>query len=78
MASPGWKQVWPKRAACWSPAAPVIGISPPRSDGAVVPNRPLEGSGFGSMERGMFSSARISSSQSSVLMLKSIVREALE
>ena len=59
-------------------AAPVIGISPPRSDGSVVPNRPLEGNGFGSMERGMFSSARISSSQSSVLMLKSIVREALE
>ena len=28
---PGAKQVWPNRAACWSPAFPATGTSPPNS-----------------------------------------------
>ena len=34
LASPEAKQVWPKRAACWSPAAPAILISPPKCIGS--------------------------------------------
>ena len=44
-ASPASRQPWPKSAACWSPATPVIGT--PAGKGptrAVVPNRPEEAS----------------------------------
>ena len=78
MASPAAKQVCPNRAACWSPAAPAMGISPPKMEGSVNPNTPLEGQTRGSMERGICSFSKISSSQSRVWILKSMVREALE
>ena len=72
------KQVCPNNAACWSPAAPAIGISPPRKARSAFPYTQLDGFGSGSMDLGISSSARISSSHSNVLMLNSIVREALE
>ena len=34
LASPLVKQVWPNSAACWSPAAPAILISPPKCIGS--------------------------------------------
>lgn len=39
----------PNSAACWSPAAPAIGISPPITDSSVTPNIPLDGRTSGSM-----------------------------
>ena len=36
-ASPAVKQVCPNSAACWSPAAPAIGISPPKNDASAFP-----------------------------------------
>ena len=35
-ASPTAKQAWPNRAACWSPASPAIGTSPPMAPSARV------------------------------------------
>ena len=77
-ASPPVKQVCPKSAACWSPAAPAMGILPPKNPGSVYPYTQLEGFGSGSMEAGIFNSRKISSSQVNVLMLNSMVRDALE
>ena len=73
--SPRAKHVWPNRAACWSPAAPAMGISAPPMRAA--PYTMLESQTLGSMHMGMSSSAQISLSHSSVWMLNSIVREAL-
>jgi hypothetical protein len=36
-ASPGSKQAWPNVAACWSPAAPAIGIGRPNRSASVSP-----------------------------------------
>ena len=77
-AMPGAKQAWPKRAACWSPAMPPIGMAAPRSEASVSPKTPEEGRTAGSSDGGTPSSRRMSSSQASREMLKSRVREALE
>ena len=34
LASPGVQQVWPNRAACWSPAAPAILMPSPKCMGS--------------------------------------------
>jgi len=78
LASPASKQVCPKSAACWSPAAPPIGIGQPKNSAEVSPNMLLDGTAFGSMHFGISSSFKMSSSHSSVLILKSIVLDALE
>src|SRR5262245_19599826 len=43
LAEPASKQHWPKRAACWSPAIPVMGMPAGSSPAAVSPNTPAEG-----------------------------------
>ena len=44
-ASPGAKQPWPKRAACWSPAIPATGSVTPRNDASAA--RPGRGDDLG-------------------------------
>ena len=78
LASPALKHVWPKSAACWSPAAPAIGIGPPKNTGFTSPYTQLDGIGFGSMLFGISSSLSISSSHFKVLILNIMVLEALE
>ncbi len=75
-AIPGRWQAWPKSAACWSPAIPATGISPPNS--VVVPKTPAEGSGSGSVAGSTPSSSQSSGSQRRSRMSNSIVRDALE
>src|ERR671919_2157743 len=77
-AIPSVKHAWPKRADCWSPAAPEIGIDGPSMSGAVSPKRPLDGFTSGSKERGIESRSRIQSSQSASRSEYIIVRDALE
>ena len=69
--------IWPKSAACWSPAMPAMGT--PESSGMVdtAPYTSLDPRTSGSMERGTPRIRRSSSSHSPVVMLKSRVREAL-
>ncbi len=52
---PGSKQAWPNRAACWSPAMPLIGMpaAMPASPDAVTPNRPDDGRTSGNRSMGM-------------------------
>ena len=79
LAIPGRRQAWPKRAACWSPAMPEMGmpaVTPQRSE--VTPKRPLEGITDGSACCGTPNSRHISSLHRSERMSKSIVRLALE
>ena len=72
---PGRVQHWPKRAACWSPAMPAMGILPPSR--LVSPKTSLEPRTSGSTLRGTLNSFSNSASQSPVRRLYSIVREAL-
>ena len=53
LASPGAKQVCPKSAACWSPAIPETGISPPKSSGTVRPLTPALATTRGSIWGGI-------------------------
>ena len=76
LAIPGWAQPWPKRAACWSPAIPATGISPPNSE--VVPKIPADGIGSGRRSGSTPSSPQSSGSQRRSPMSKSIVRDAFE
>ncbi len=60
---PGSKQAWPNRAACWSPAMPLMGM--PAGTGrpsAVTPNRPLGGPDLGQARRRARRRGRSSSS----------------
>jgi hypothetical protein len=65
LASPGAKQVWPNRAACWSPSADATG-TPASGPAATVPYTSDDDRMSGSIAGGMSSAARISGSQSSV------------
>ncbi|OGU07430.1 MAG: hypothetical protein A2075_14130 [Geobacteraceae bacterium GWC2_58_44] len=78
LAIPGLKHPWPKRAACWSPAMPVIGNCAPVSCASLRPKSEALGSTSGSMARGTPKSRSRSSSQARVRMLNSRVRLALE
>ena len=73
-ASPGAKQPWPKRAACWSPAIPATGSVTPRNDASAA--CPDEATTSGSTARSTPNRARSSSSQSPVARSSSIVRDA--
>ena len=73
-ASPGAKQPWPKRAACWSPAIPATGSVTPRNDASAA--TPDEATTSGSTARSTPNSASSSSSQSPVARSSSIVRDA--
>ncbi len=73
-AIPGWWQAWPKSAACWSPATPATGTSPPNS--VVVPKTEDEDCGWGSRAGSTPSRAQSSSSHASRWMSNSNVREA--
>ena len=74
---PGEKHAWPKVAACWSPATPMMSTAAPSHSGAQVPNQVLEGNTCGNSCGGMSNSASKSASQRRVWMLNSIVRDAL-
>ena len=70
------KQVWPNSAACWSPGDPGDGnLYAADVIGAV--NLAAGRQTFGSMDLGICSLSRILSSQHSLWMSNSIVREAL-
>ena len=73
---PGRVHRWPNRAACWSPATPVMGKAAPSASGSVVPNDPDDGRTSGNTARGTSKSPSISSDQSSRRMSKSMVRAA--
>ena len=77
LADPSSKQQWPKNAACWSPATPVMGGVCVIISLETRPKSPELQRGSGIMDRGMSSMRSNSSSQSSVWMLKSMVRLAL-
>ena len=75
-AIPGRWQAWPNRAACWSPAIPATGTSPPNS--LVVPKTSAEGSGSRQPRRvdpEQVAELRVPVERR---MSNSIVREALE
>ena len=64
--APGRNPAWPKRAACWSPAMPMIGMpAGSRPSRTVRPNSPDDGRTSGSMAAGTPKSSRRSSSQAS-------------
>ena len=80
---PGSKQAWPKRAACWSPAMPLMGTpargeSPPEGEsGHHGPKRPQEGRTSGSGPAGRRTASHSSADHRRTTMSKSMVREAL-
>jgi hypothetical protein len=74
---PGRRHIWPKSAACWSPAMPAIGTRSIPSDGDVCPYTSLDDRTAGSMLSGTPNRRSRSGSQARVWMLKSIVRDAL-
>ncbi len=74
---PASKHICPVSAPCESPSTPAISIPSGKSPSTVVrPKRASQGRASGSIDRGTVKRASSSSSQSSVWMLKSIVREA--
>ena len=75
--SPASKQHCPKSAACWSPAAPAIGILPAMTELSVYPYIQLDGFTSGSIDSGILSLLISSLSQHSLCISKSIVLEAL-
>ena len=75
LASPTEKQVWPNRAACWSPRSPATGM--PASSPLASPYTSLDGLICGSMALGTPSVFRMLSSQSRVFRSMSKVRLAL-
>ena len=79
LAMPTSVHAWPKSAACWSPAIPLIGAAtPPSVCGSVVEMRPLESRTSGRFASGTPKTAAISSLQPPAPMSKSSVREAFE
>lgn len=76
LASPSEKQVWPKRAACWSPSADATG-TPARRPSLAVPYTSAEERISGSTAAGMSMDARILSSHAMVCRFIRSVREAL-
>src|SRR5436190_1145078 len=79
---PGSKHACPNKAACWSPAAPLIGTpssrSRPSSPDATTPNLPDEGRTSGNAANGTPKRSHNSLDQESDRMSNSIVRDALE
>ena len=76
-AIPSEKQHWPNRAACWSPAIPAMGISSPNTSALHIPTISLLSTTRGRALWGMPSSLSMVSSQRSLRMSNSMVREAL-
>ncbi len=73
--SPGAKQPWPNRAACWSPAMPASGTAAPSSSASAT--TPAEGTTAGRIDRGRPRRARAARRPSCpVSMSSSIVRDA--
>ena len=72
--SPGAKQPWPNRAACWSPAMPASGTAAPSSSASAT--TPADGTTAGRIDRSTPKSSSSSSSQLPVSMSNSIVRDA--
>ena len=77
LAMPSAKQHWPNRAACWSPAMPAMGISSPSTSALHMPTISPLSHTRGKALRGMPSSWSKVSSQRSLWMSTSMVREAL-
>ena len=80
LASPSAKQVWPNRAACWSPSAEATGMPPSRSPSlppVTSPYTSAEERISGSIASGTPMDSAIFSSHSSVCRFISMVREAL-
>ena len=63
------KHACPNKAACWSPATPLIGIFASNSSAVVYPKIPLDGITFGSIDFGIFNSSSNSSSHFKSLIL---------
>ena len=79
LASPREKQPCPKRAACWSPATPVMGVpSGSPSTPRVTAKWPAEGQTRGRMASGTSSRRHNSGHQAHRVMSKSRVRDAFE
>ncbi len=79
---PGSKQAWPKSAACWSPATPLMGAprsgeSAPRADSDTRPSRPQDGRTSGRVLSGTPKRSHSSADHRRTTMSKSMVREAL-
>ncbi len=80
---PRSKHAWPKRAACWSPAIPLIGTPRERRVGAegvrrqTGPNRPQDGRTSGRAATGTPKRSASSADHRRTTMSKSSVREAL-
>ncbi len=70
-------QAWPKRAACWSPTMPAIGMAAPKTSASVSPTTPQLSHTSGSTWRGTPNSPSNSSSQSPLAISQSRVRDAL-
>ena len=75
---PGFQQAWPKSAACWSPAMPLMGMPFNAGTADTSPKMPLLARTPGSTSRGMRRILRSSSSQPAVRILSRRVRAALE
>ena len=77
LVSPGLTQNWPKSAACWSPAIPVIGNDILNNFLSVLPKFPIEGITFGNKEIGILNILINSLSQIISWILNIRVLEAL-
>src|SRR5215204_1571943 len=75
--SPGDTHIWPKSAACWSPAIPAIGRSASPRSAETRPYTSDDERTSGRTLGGTLTMRRSSSSQASVWMLNNIVRDAL-
>ncbi len=75
---PGDTQAWPKVAAIWSPAMPLMGSEPPRTPGSVSARRAEEGRTCGSIAMGTPTTSHSQGSQRRSVMSNSSVRLAFE